>query len=191
MKRLFIAIHVPCNEGIIDLFERLRRQLNHERINWSRPENLHLTLKFLGETAEESIQGIMKEVSLSVEEVAPFRLVFDRTGIFGSRYDPRVIWIGNHLDAQQPVVALANKVLDACARAGFERDRQNFVPHLTLGRIKNITNKPYFQQVMEALPQKLFQEMKVDKLVLFESILRKEGPIYVPLQQIELKGKMD
>ncbi|MBW7847430.1 MAG: RNA 2',3'-cyclic phosphodiesterase [Bacteroidales bacterium] len=190
MKRLFIAIHVPCNEGITDLLERLRRQLIHERINWSKPENLHLTLKFLGETSDESIPGILKEVSLAVEKVAPFGLVFDRTGIFGSRYDPRIIWVGNHLDAQQPVAALANQVLDACARAGFERDRQNFVPHLTLGRIKNINNKPYFQQVMAALPQKLFQEMMVDKLILFESILRKEGPIYVPLQQIEFKGKM-
>ncbi len=187
MKRLFIAIHIPCGVRLLEILTDLRNRLEHERISWSKPDNLHLTLKFLGETPPEAIVAIVQQVEKAIAETPPFRLSLDRVGIFGSRYDPRVIWIGNQL-SEQPVVNLANLVLDACAVAGFARDRQNFVPHLTLGRIKGLTNKAYFQEVIKGIAPQAIQEVEVNRLILFESILRKEGPLYIPLHEFKLKG---
>lgn len=185
MKRLFVAIHIKPDPGLLTLQSRLQRELSYERISWAKPENLHLTLKFLGETHSAAIPGLVEELGQALATTAAFSINFDKTGLFGSRYDPRVIWLGSQ-DRSEDMEKLANRVLDACARVGFERDRQNFVPHLTLGRIKGLSDKVQFQRVMQQLPQQLVQMVPVRNIILFESILRKEGPIYVPLENFRL-----
>ncbi len=185
MKRLFVAIHIKPDPGLLSLLGRLQRELSYERISWAKPENLHLTLKFLGETHSAAIPGLVEVLRKAVEPTAGFTINFDKTGLFGSRYDPRVIWLGSQ-DRSEAMDKLANSVLDACARVGFERDRQNFVPHLTLGRIKGLTDKARFQQLMQQLPQQRIQIVPVHSVILFESILRKEGPLYIPLHSFSL-----
>ena len=185
MKRLFVAIPIKPDPGLLSLLGQLQRQLSFERISWAKPENLHLTLKFLGETHTKTIPALSEELRRAIEPTAPFSISFDKTGLFGSRYDPRVIWLGSQ-GRSEAMDNLANRVLDACARVGFERDRQNFVPHLTLGRIKGLSDKVHFQRVMQQLPQQLIQIVPVNNIILFESILRKEGPIYVPLENFRL-----
>jgi 2'-5' RNA ligase len=69
---------------------------------------------------------------------------------------------------------------------GYEPDRQNLVPHLTLGRIKEITDKKNFQSVVDTFRDLSSGEMPVREFVLYESILKKEGPIYIPLKRFEL-----
>ncbi len=187
MKRLFIAIHIQPQKPLLALLDQFKRKLMHERINWVKPENLHMTLKFLGETSEQNIPSIVEHINVALDGRPGFMLQFDKTGVFGSRYDPKVIWVGSQ-QANVAINTLANSVLDASAAAGFPRDRQNFVPHLTLGRIKGLNDKAHFQRVMQDIPQQLFQTSEVDQLVLFESILRKEGPQYIPLHRFEMQG---
>lgn len=186
MKRLFIAIHFQAAPELSELLENLARKLKHERINWVQPGNLHLTLKFIGETADERINDIVTVMQQAADNQNKFAFNLDKIGIFGSSYNPRVLWIGS-METVPQMLVLANTILDGCDAIGFPRDRQNFVPHLTLGRIKGLNDKKFFQQVMQKIPQQHFQQSEVNEIRLYESILRKEGPIYVVQKTVMLK----
>lgn len=190
MKRLFVAVPLQADERLMLLVDNLKNQLHHERINWVNPSNIHLTLKFIGETSEAKLPEIIKILEDCICMHPAFTLDFDKTGIFGSRYEPRIIWLGvSHLPKE--IGLLAEDVLNAFDTIGFVRDRQNFVPHLTLGRIKGLIDKPVFQQVISQIPQKTYLQTRVSEVVLYESILRKEGPLYLVQQTFKLKNKVN
>ena len=108
----------------------------------------------------------------------------NKTGIFGSSYQPRVIWFG--IDNNPVLSNLAENTLNNMAAIGFERDRQNFVPHLTIGRIKYVDDKKYFNQIIERYSASDIQKVSVTEIYLYESILRKEGPIYNVVKSFKL-----
>jgi len=177
MKRLFLAVPLSPEPALLALLQNLSSELYYERINWVKSANMHLTLKFLGPTAKERIPEISDVINKCVHDVEPFNLRFDKTGIFGSRYQPRVLWLGLTKEPEQ-LNPLANSIIDGMDKIGFKRDRQNFVPHLTLGRLNKLTDKPRFQKVIGNIPQKTYISTSVDKLLLYESILHKDGPEY-------------
>ena len=108
------------------------------------------------------------------------------TGIFGSSYKPRVIWFG--IEKNEQLTGLASEVLNAMDKIGFKRDRQNFVPHLTVGRIKYIDLKISFQQVIDKYKVTEIQKQEVTGFYLYESILRPQGPEYKVIKRFELKA---
>lgn len=179
MKRLFLAIPIQTeNNGFQPLLADLRKSLSHEdRINWVRPANIHLTLKFIGETPPQDEPKIIEAVGKMLERHHPFVMDFNRTGIFGSRYAPRVLWLGMQQTPGQ-LLDLAEDTLDTFDKIGFLRDRQNFVPHITLGRIKELCEKQYFQKVVQAIEQKTYIHQEVKEIILFQSILRPDGAVY-------------
>lgn len=184
-KRLFVAIHLPPADELLALLERLKRQLSYERINWVRHENMHLTLKFLGETPETKIPVISKALQEIVLNCSPFHFVFNRTGIFGSRHDPRVLWLGMQ-ESNPNLEYLANAVISALDAIGFARDRQNFVPHLTLGRIHRLEDKKAFSALVTNIPQKVYLSGEIENIILYESILLRQGPRYEPIESYNL-----
>lgn len=189
MKRLFIAIHIQPDPGLITLINALKRGLLHDKINWVNTAQLHLTLKFIGET-NESVEKIASAMAAAINGIRAFDLVFDKVGIFGSAYDPRVIWVGSD-QANNQMNQLGESVMNEMDSIGFKRDRQNFVPHLTIGRIKEISDKSNFQKIIRSQAQQVFQKTKVDNIILYESILRREGPLYKEISVVSLKGISD
>ena len=179
MKRLFLAIPINTeNNGFVPLVNDLRNRLSHEKmINWVRPTNIHLTLKFIGETPPQDEPKIIEAVSKVVENHHSFTMDFNRTGIFGARYAPRVLWLGMQQTPDE-LLRLEEDVLKAFDSIGYQRDRQNFVPHLTLGRIKDLCEKQYFQKVVQAIEQKTYIHQEVNEIILFQSILRPDGAVY-------------
>ena len=190
MKRLFLAIPIKTNDnGFIPLLEGLRRQLAHEkRINWVKPEHIHLTLKFIGNTPNEDIPKIIDGVGEMLRSHKSFTMDFNRTGIFGSRYAPRVLWLGMQ-NTPQELYDLEEDTLSTFDKLGYLRDRQNFVPHITLGRIKELCEKQYFQKVVAATEQKSYIKQDVNEIILFQSILRPEGAFYKEIKKFELRAK--
>ncbi len=177
MKRLFAAIKIHPSANYIRLFGEIISQLSHERIKWVEPENMHLTLKFFGETDEKQIPGIGKALEMAVANSNPFLIKIANTGIFGSRYDPKVIWFG--IEQQDELDKLAKNIFTELEKCGFEAGRQNFVPHLTIGRIKELKDKPLFQQIINKYNTIEIQDENVTEIILYESILRREGPLYL------------
>lgn len=185
MKRLFVAIPVETEPALGEMLLQLQRQLAHEKINWVNTQNLHLTLKFIGEQPTTILPDIRHLMTAVASRHKAFSLNFGRTGIFGSRYDPRVLWLGCST-GDEPVKLLANDLLNEFTKIGFERDRQNFVPHLTLARIKHLSDKPLFQRTVGAIPQQHYATLRANGIVLYESVLRKEGPQYFVLSEAQL-----
>jgi len=177
MKRLFLAVKIHPSARYISLFNEITASLSHERIKWVEPENMHLTLKFFGETDEKQIPHIRQAVDGAVAKSKPFTMKIANAGIFGSRYDPRVVWFG--IEPEEELDYLAQNIFEELEKCGHERDRQNFVPHLTIGRIKEIKDKPLFQKIIGGYNTVEIQEENVTEITLYESILRREGPLYV------------
>lgn len=186
MKRLFAAIKTTPGEHALATYYALKGELQRERINWVVPENFHITLKFFGNTPAEKIDAIDALLGPLADKYMPFQLQLAKTGVFGSRYAPRVIWFG--FDREDLLKNLGDEVLDTLDRGGFARDRQNFVPHLTIARIKEISNKKLFQAAIERKAHFEPDTITVQEMILYESILKKEGPVYLPLRTYLFNG---
>lgn len=188
MKRLFLAIPIKTRDNdFIPLLEGLKRQLAHEkRIGWVKPDNIHLTLKFIGNTPNEDVPKIIEAVGTMLKNHKSFTMDFNHTGIFGSRYAPRVLWLGMQ-NTPQELYDLEEDTLSAFDKIGYLRDRQNFVPHITLGRIKELCEKQYFQKIVAGIEQKSYIRQDVNEIILFQSFLRPEGAVYKVLKKWELR----
>ncbi len=182
-KRLFLAIKINPESSLLQLISRFRNSLAGDKINWVRPENIHLTLKFLGETPVCKIPGIEKIITEIASQNKSFTTGLKGIGAFGSRYQPRVVWAG--FSEPESMLNLGESCLNTFHKYRFYRDRQNFIPHLTLGRIHEIRDKKRFWDLVEAEKETTFQQVEVKKLILFESILLKTGPVYHELFTIE------
>lgn len=185
-KRTFLAIHIPTGTEYPALVEKLKKNLTHEKyINYCRPENIHLTLKFLGSTPVDDIPNIIEACQKVAKRQQPFTMDFDRTGLFGSNRVPRVLWLGMN-DQPQALFDLENDLLDAFDDLGYLRDRQNFVPHLTVCRIKSLVDKQFFMQIYNTIEQKTYLHADVKELVYYQSFLQPTGPFYKVLKRIPL-----
>jgi RNA 2',3'-cyclic 3'-phosphodiesterase len=180
MKRLFTAIKVIPDKKFIEQLHSLETSLRYERIKWVEDHNIHITLKFFGETDEKKIPGITAVLRNVAGTIKPFPLQLKGLGIFGSSYEPRVVWTG--IEPYRELVDLMKQIHAELKTIGFEPDRQNLVPHLTLGRIKGLKDKASFQKTIDTYKTIASVEIPVESMILFESILKKEGPTYVALE---------
>lgn len=187
MKRTFLAIPIPVGTEFPTLTQRLQRNLEHERrnINWCKPDQIHLTLKFVGDTPDQDVPKIIEACQKVAQRHQPFSMDFNRTGIFGSNHSPRVLWLGMK-DEPKALYDLEADILDAFDDLGYLRDRQNFVPHLTVCRIKQLVDKPFFQQIIGGIEQKTYLYTDVKEIVYFQSFLQPTGAFYKTLRRIPL-----
>ncbi|MEE4256250.1 MAG: RNA 2',3'-cyclic phosphodiesterase [Bacteroidales bacterium] len=185
MKRVFAAIKVTPSEAFLSRYFALKKSLEGEKIKWVEPENIHITMKFFGETPEHHIPAIHAALGKAASMSGPFDFNITNTGIFGSSYKPRVIWFG--IEPAGGIITLANIILDQLQEIGIDRDRQNFVPHLTIARIKYLENKNHFQEVISRHREGQIQKEEVNVFHLFESRLSPGGPKYTVLNSYLLK----
>jgi RNA 2',3'-cyclic 3'-phosphodiesterase len=185
MKRLFAAIKINPDKAFLDQLLKLNSQLRHEKIKWVEEHNIHVTLKFFGETEEERIPEITRVMEGVAADTNVFSFSLQKLGVFGSSYDPRVIWAG--IEPYADLASIMKILRDKLNVIGYKPDRQNVVPHLTLGRINFLKDKKLFQQIIDQNKGISSQEIKVDRFILFESILKKEGPVYLALKTFRLR----
>ncbi len=185
MKRLFAAIHIVPDPHFLSVFADLKSRLRTEKIRWVEPQNMHITIKFFGETPFEKMIDIKQVFKKSVTNLSPLKLTLKKTGIFGSRYKPRLIWFG--IEENKQLFALSNEIFSKLNETGFPIDRQNFIPHLSLGRLKSVQNKIKFQQTIDLFRDVFVQDIKVDSITLFESKLHPDGVTYNAIEQYYLK----
>jgi len=185
MKRLFAAIKITPDDKFLNLYYRLLKQLEDERIKWVEPQNMHITLKFFGETEEDRINNICDVLNNVSADHTAFSFLLKDIRIFGSLYKPRVIWFG--IENNEPVKLFATDLLRKLETIGFENDRQNFVPHLTVGRIKVLVHKRSFQSKIDQFKDTFIQNVFVNKIYLFESTLTTSGPIYDVVECFRLR----
>jgi len=172
--RGFIAIEIPIN----DMLKRIHAEIADlpTAIKLVELDNIHLTLKFLGETNEHHITQIYKIMEKSVEQIEQFTIQLKGTGVFPNKNYIKVIWVGieqaEHLSL---ISTFLNKELE---RLGYKKDKRGFKPHLTIGRVKNAQGKDQLIGLIEQYSEVLFDEILVDSILLKKSTLTPKGPIY-------------
>jgi len=184
MKRLFVAVKVVPDQQFVSNYLEFRRKLVLNRITWVEPSVMHITLKFLGPTPNESIPHIHTILYKVFSQFAPFEVHLDHLGIFGSSYQPKVVWLGT--SNPEPLAQLGHAVINGLHEGGFLKDRQNFVPHLSLGRIKSLENKKYFQKVVDEFRFSFQQTINIREAFLYRSILLPAGPMYQQISNFNL-----
>lgn len=186
MKRLFIATKVELDTSFQRLREQLRFEMRHNDIVWVQDEVRHLTLRFLGATPDNRIPQLKENIHQVCRECTPFYLELNKLGVFGSHYHPEVLWLGfeEFFFFQQLFEKLESRLLEQ----GFEPNYGNFVPHVTLGRVKNVVNKKRFWDTFNQLQPDFSQAIPVRELTLYQSFLHNSGPEYKPLLTCTLGG---
>lgn len=135
--RLFIAIELPAEirHGIKEHIDRLRAELPEVRASWVREQNLHLTLKFLGDTPLERVERLSRAVQAAASGMTQFEIDIRDSGSFPPRGTPSVLWVGIE-DPSSNLNKLHDALENECERAGFARDARSFHPHFTIARLR-------------------------------------------------------
>ncbi len=183
--RLFIAIEIP--EEIKKEMAAIQRRLKDAGADagWTRPEGIHLTLKFLGEVPETKISGIMAALANAAKGAGGFRLAVEGVGTFPNPKSARVVWVGVSGDVEK-LASLQTAVEDSMAGLGFEREKRAFTPHLTLGRIKYIHSRERWLKALDSVKDAGLPALEVKAVSLMKSELKPSGAVYTEMGRVEL-----
>lgn len=187
MIRTFVALDLPVNvQKELAAFCAPLQRLD-VAVSWIRPDRIHLTLKFLGNVEESTVEAIGEALRGAVETVRPFQLRSGGCGAFPSMREMRVIWVGVHGDLE-PLTDLHRRVEGALERLGFARENRPFRAHLTLGRVKGRRGLKVLQEALIARQAYQGVIFDVSEVVLYKSELKPEGAQYTPLKRLPFQG---
>ena len=190
LLRAFIAIEIPkeIKKQIASQTARLR-QIVGRSVRWVSPENIHLTLKFLGDISSTNIDLLSQALNTEAGQYPPFEIDVTGLGAFPNLRRPRVIWLG--LNAPADLARLQHNLETATARLGYASDDKPFSPHLTIGRTRERLAADEVQALSGALENVrvgLLGKFAVENVHLFRSELKPGGPVYTCLSTAVLGG---
>ncbi|MDM8515331.1 RNA 2',3'-cyclic phosphodiesterase [Desulfobacterales bacterium HSG16] len=191
--RAFIAIKLPesVTSGILDLQKDLKNK--GLVIKWVRPENIHLTLKFLGNISLVEVNAAKHAILDTTVNFAPFVLTAAKIGVFATVRKPRILWTGIKGDTKH-LVDLQKSLDRQLAVAGFEPEKRPFKAHLTIGRFKKngrFKKKNDPKMLSDAIMEfEHFESKKfmADRIILFKSELRPSGAVYTEISGQDLES---
>jgi 2'-5' RNA ligase len=180
--RLFVAINLDntVRTAVETLVQDLKRSASVLR--WVRPEAMHLTLKFIGEAEEDQLAPI-KQALAGVKTAAPAVVEYREIGFLPNERRPRVLFVAV---TENPMLSeLAQKVEDALAPLGIEKEDRTFRPHLTLARFKkgNESTVPKLKEKIAGLPSREFGQIRAEEFHLYQSELSPGGAKYTTLER--------
>ena len=184
MIRAFIGVQIApqVRARIFEAIAQLAPELSG--IRWVREENFHFTLKFLGLIEEPQIEIISHALAQAIQPFRRFTISAKRLGVFPDIKRARVLWVGLEGSGMP---ALAKSVESVLEPFGFPAENRVFRPHLTIGRWR----QP--MRAQQELGGKLkrwkdfeFGEFRLDEVVLFRSVLKQDGAVYLPLKAVPL-----
>ena len=180
--RGFIAVDVEAFAQL-EAFEQAIRTTG-ANVKLVEPHNVHITLKFLGDTQESHIDDIEQIMEKAVAEVTPFDLRLIGSGVFPNEHYIKVIWIG--IESGEPLGQIAQHLDDGLARLGYNKERRGFSPHLTIGRVKTAREKEQLLEVIATYRNTEFATIPVRSIKLMKSDLTPKGPIYTLVREVPI-----
>lgn len=177
--RLFVAIELP--QEIKQLLGSIEKDIPKDttRIALVKPENIHATLKFLGEVPENKVKDVQE--ALNTLSFKPFSLTTATIGVFPSVGYIRVVWVG--FEREEAIIALQKQVDERLENYGFPREK-DFVPHLTICRVQYVKDKEKFAKAIKAIHVEK-RTFPVNSFVLMQSTLTKDGPAYAIIEKYQ------
>jgi 2'-5' RNA ligase len=189
MLRCFLAVELPATlqEAIRSATLAVRRDIGSERVRWIPVQNIHLTLKFLGDTAPTGLAQIQAALEAEVPQYTAFNVALQGVGAFPSLKRARVLWLG--LEAPAALGSLQRELDVATKRLGYSSEEREFSPHLTLGRVRqnaSTTDLQKIREVLEGAQIGRVGELPVAAVHLYQSELLPSGSVYHQLCTVRL-----
>ena len=188
-RRLFVALEPPdpVRRRLAALADELRRGAGRagDDVRWVPPENIHLTLQFLGAVPEERVAGVEAALRDAAAGARPFSLSLHGAGGFPNARRPRIIWAGLEGDVA-PLAELVRDLGARLAKLGFPPEDRPFAPHLTLGRARDGHGAPGLAGALARAAQIEPTPWRATELVLVESHLSPRGPRYEAIARVPL-----
>ncbi|MEI6127408.1 MAG: RNA 2',3'-cyclic phosphodiesterase [Pseudomonadota bacterium] len=185
--RTFIALELP--EQVKEKLARLQQKFmdSTSGVRWVKPDNIHLTLKFLGSTRVKKVEEVSMILDRIAQGVSPFVLNVGGIGAFPNPKNPKVIWAG--IQANACCAHFQERLETALAAAGFSREDRPFSPHLTIGRLKDGRMRKELGSLLEEFSNEHIGRFEASHVVFFRSDLEPAGPVYARIKDIELVAK--
>jgi 2'-5' RNA ligase len=188
--RTFIAIELDeeVHDNLRHLRDRLAGQVAPGSVRWVRPEGIHLTLKFLGDTPVDKVEEVKAALTQAAAEVGPFTFTVTGLGCFPNSRRPRVVWVGIQ-ELTGALARLRDAVEEHVAPLGFPTERRSFSPHLTLGRVQRRASKSEVREIGEVVASSsigIVGEMTVTSVSYIKSDLKPSGAVYTTLSEAAL-----
>jgi 2'-5' RNA ligase len=183
--RLFLAI--PIDKQILSTLAGAVDKLRGSRgpVRWVRPEGMHLTLKFLGDTNEDRVESLVQAVSGTCRNIMPFPISVTGAGAYPNLRRPRVLWAGV-VESSGTLKRLVKQVEEEAEKLGWERERREFSPHITIGRVKGNMNIARLTTAVKEIKDEHWGDQEVGELVLYSSKLRPGGAVYEKVHVFKL-----
>ncbi len=182
--RTFVAIELPreLRARIIEHTTELRRAFPDVRASWVREQNLHLTLKFLGDVSIPDIPKLSAAVDAATRSIKSFELIVSGCGAFPTHGQPKVLWVGTQAAG---LLDLRSSLERECERLGFAREERSFHPHLTIARLRSTNGarslaRLHIERGFDSYP------VKVTEASVIRSELLSEGSRYTTLDRHRL-----
>lgn len=187
--RTFIAIDFPAqiNQKIDQIISFLKTQTPSEAIKWVAAENLHLTLKFLGDYPEQDQDQLTAVLDHALQQFSAFQISIGGMGMYPNQDNPRVIWLG--ISPADPLLILHKQLDNALANIGIQPDSRHFSAHLTIARVRRRIDRKMTHEIGKTLSTyrvETLGQVMVDTILLMKSELTPQGPIYTPLHRVRL-----
>lgn len=181
--RLFIALPLS-----IDVERALGRIIDDlaksgAKVKWVDPKNIHMTVRFLGDTNERLIPELKQLIDRAASQTKATHVTINRLGTFPNLKKPRVFWAGLDPNALlEGIIAMAEEIERGVQAVGFEPESKSFKPHLTLARVKYPDGLDRLCRAIEDYTITPI-DVSLDRLVLFKSTLTPRGPVYDKLHE--------
>ena len=191
---MFVAIPIP--EAVRDEIIRVQRELqplaSPGAVRWTRPEQIHLTLRFLGDVQAARLEDLKESVNTVCAGTRPLRLRAEGIGFFPNEHSPRVVWVGIN-DAEGLLVDLQKRIETAVQPFTVESNTESFVGHATLGRFKSFrrSDSGKLPAHVQAIKGRMFGEWTAPEVEIIQSRLSPEGARYTVLAAFQLSGKIE
>ena len=182
--RVFTAIQLP--NGLSQSIDKaIRRNLDHPTLRCVSQDALHITLNFIGDVEDRETPALCKALSSRLDSHQPFEVQLDGLGAFPNFDRPRVLWIGVKEGSEE--ISLINQQLrETIEDFGFVQEKR-FLPHLTVARVQNRNlEQPALKKIQSAFERSQWPAFTARSVIVFNSILEKSGPVYIPLATMSL-----
>jgi len=186
--RTFIALEIEdaAKDRICEIQDKIKLS-NSIKGSWVAKNNLHLTLKFLGDTRLKYVEAVKDKIAECCKGISSIKCELVKIGIFPEAKSPRVIWVGIK-DETNVIANLSKKIEENIFELGFKKEKRDFKTHITICRPRQILNPDQFRLLMEELDRDFKAvEFNINKLTFFESKLTPQGSIYTPLNTYILR----
>jgi 2'-5' RNA ligase len=190
--RAFIALNLAPEIAVkLEQLQSVLKSILHpDAVRWTKPEQIHLTLRFLGNISPETVRDVRTALERACCGTAPLQLRAEGLGVFPDLRRPRVLWLGLAGDLD-PLRELQRRIEHETGSWG-EREDRAFEPHLTLGRFKSWSpaDGPELERHLNARAQLVAASWTTHEVHLMQSVLGPQGPAYTALAQVRLEGKL-